>query len=282
MTQIFREIDQGDAKARTFDLGHRLFAACILGLGLLGVFSGDFASVWQRIPIENLPAKTAIAYITAAVEIAIGIGLLARQSVAMAARALVVFLLLWAVLLKLPGVVVAPWMEATWLGLSEITILLAGAWIISLNFSGTDENRPFRFVAGATGVRNARILFALSLLPCGLAHFFYVDQTAALVPAWLPWHVGLAYLTGACDIGASIAILTGFSARLAAALVTAMLMIITLLVWTPGLTPASNGLQFQITGFLISAAIATAAWNVANSYRRTPWREPGVHAAIAR
>jgi hypothetical protein len=51
----------------------------------------------------------------------------------------------------------------------------------------------------------------------------------------------------------------------------AMLVTITVLVWTPGLTPAPNGLQIQTTGFLISATIAAGAWIVADSYRGMPW-----------
>lgn len=273
MSRVWLETDRGIAGVGRFDPGHVLLAATLLGLGLLGAYSGDFASVWQRIPIADLPARTSVAYATAAMEIAIGIGLLFRRSVGIASRALVVFFLLWAVLLKLPAVVVVPWMEATWLGLAEITVMLAGAWVVSLRFNARKGLPVPRFLAGPQGVRNARILFALSLIPIGLSHFFYVDQTAALVPSWLPWRVGWAYLTGAGSLAASLAILTGICARPAAALETAMLAIVTVLVWMPGLAPAPNGLQFQVTGFLISAMIAAGAWNVASTYGRVAGHE---------
>jgi len=52
------------------------FALALIGLGLLGLIYGDFALVWQRIPIEYLPGRTFIAYACALVELATGVGLL--------------------------------------------------------------------------------------------------------------------------------------------------------------------------------------------------------------
>jgi uncharacterized membrane protein len=255
-------------------MGYKMLAAAMAGLGLVGFVSADFASVWQRIPIEDLPGRQFFAYACAAFELATGVGLLFKPTAAIASRILVVFLLLWALLLKLPAVVAMPQMEATWLGLAEVMVMVVGAWMVALAFGASRGAQQFRFVTGATGLSNARILFALSLLPIGLAHFVYAEQTAAFVPSWLPWHFGWAYLTGAGSIVACSAILSGLFARLAALLEAVMLMIITLLVWTPWLTPASNGLQFQATGFLISLAIASGAWIVSDSYGGWSARSP--------
>ena len=267
--------DSPSATPAILGLGYKVLAATMIGLGLLGFASGDFASVWQRIPIEHLPGYAFFAHACALVEFATGLGLLLRPLRVVAARVLVAFLLLWAVLLKLPAVVAVPQMEATWLGLAEVTVMLAAAWIVWIAFDRRIDSPRLRLFAGSTGLGNARRLYALSLLPIGLAHFFYIEQTAAFVPAWLPWHVGWAWLTGAGSIAACVAILSGFLARLAAATETAMLAIITILVWTPGFAPASNGLQFQLTGFLISAAIAAGSWVVADSCARTASRGHG-------
>ena len=260
-------------------LGYKLLAAALLGLGIVGLVSGDFASVWQQIPIANLPFRSFFAYAVAVSEIAVGIGLFFRRSRALASRALLVFLLLWAVLLKLPPVIGMPQVEAMWLGLAEVTVMIAGAWVVLIAFTGDRRQPlPFGLFVNAQGLRNARILLALSLWPIGLSHFFYPTETAAFVPRWLPQPVVWGYLTGAADVLAGVAILLGYWPRLAASLVAAMLFIITVLVWTPGLAPAANGVQFQITGFLISATIAAGAWTVADSYRDRPIvRGTGVH-----
>ena len=44
-------------------------------------------------------------------------------------RILLPYLNVW-LLLKVPALVVAPQMEAVWLGLREIAVLLAGGWIL--------------------------------------------------------------------------------------------------------------------------------------------------------
>lgn len=244
-----------------------VFAATMIALGILGLIYGDFAVQWQRIPIAQLPGRAALAYISAAIEWLAGIGLLVASTRLIAARVLVIFVLLWAVLLKLPAVIVVPQMEATWLGLGEITVILAGSWVLFASHANDRENRRLSGLVGTRGIRLARWLFALSLPTIGLSHFIYLPQTLALVPAWLPLPTGWAYLTGAGNIAACLGILFGVWPRLAAILEATMLSIITLLVWGPGLfTHAGDRMQW--TAFVISAAIAGAAWVVAGSYRR--------------
>jgi hypothetical protein len=68
-----------------------------------------------------------------------------------------------------------------------------------------------------------------------------------------------------------VAILSGVLARLAATLEAAMLVAITVFVWMPGLSPMPVNVG-EVTGFLISSAIACGAWIVADSYRGASWR----------
>jgi uncharacterized membrane protein YphA (DoxX/SURF4 family) len=192
-------------------------------------------------------------------------------------RILFVFFLIWAVLLKLPAVVTVPKMEATWLGFGEIAVILAGGWILFALYAGEWEKSHLRFAVGASGVRVARVLFAVSLPMIGLSHFFYTPQTAAMVPAWLPDHAAWAYLTGAGNILAGLGVLFAVFPRLAATAEAAMLGIITLLVWGPGFATKPND-RLQVTAFLISAVIACGAWIVADSYHGTPWLGVGAAA----
>lgn len=257
-------------RARADGAGRLLLAGALIGLGALGLATGDFAAVWQRIPIDGMPGQTPLAIGCGAVELALGIGLLVRTTLAPTAQALVGFLLLWALLLKLPAVIWVPQMLATWLGLGEIVVMLAGAWILFAAHPRPWATRRLRFAVGERGIRRARLLFALALPTIGLSHFVYAAQTAALVPSWLPAPLAWAYLTGAGNLAACLAIAFGVVPRLAATLEALMLAVITILVWMPGVS-ASPTTQFQATGFLISAAIAAGAWIVADSYREAPW-----------
>lgn len=255
--------DTGLAGVRTIslDIPRVLFAASMIALGILGVVYGDFAVQWQRIPIAHLPGRTFLAYATAAVEIAAGLGLLFTATAQVASRVLAIFLLLWAVLLKLPAMVLVPQMEATWLGFGEIAVILTGGWVLYAQEHAKAASR----LTGERGIRYARLLFALSLPTIGLSHFIYLPQTVELVPSWLPFPAGWAWLTGAANIAVCLSMLSGYQARLAARLEALMLSIITLLVWGPALVIQADRLSF--TAFVISAAIALAAWIVAGTYR---------------
>jgi len=250
--------------------GHALLALVMMTLGVRGLAFGDFAGIWQRIPIAHLPAHDVFVYLTALVELATGIGILIPRVAKVAAGAMSVFTLLWMVLLKFPAILYAPAMEATWLGAGEIAVILAGAWAIFASLAKPDG----RFLAGRNGIRNARLLLVLALPTIGLSHYFYADITAGFVPAWLPWRHGWAYLTGAGSLATALGILFALWPRLAATLEAAMLGVITLLVWLPPLLAHAHDSDAW-SAFLMSSAITAGAAAVADSYRGIGWTTRG-------
>ena len=92
---------------------------------------------------------------------------------------------------------------------------------------------------------------------------------ATLVPAWLPGHLGWAYLTGAGHFSAGLAILLGIVPRLAATLEALMVSIFVLTIHVPGVlgTPRDRD---QWTELFVACAIGGVAFLIAHSYRHTP------------
>jgi uncharacterized membrane protein len=241
-----------------------LFASGLIGMGLVGLRFGDFASVLQEFPTW-VSARTAIIYIAAALMLLGGIGLLFERTAAISARIIFYYLALWALLLNVPIVLKAPLIEVNYQGLGEIMVILAGGWVLSATLETPAASATSGFAAGKRGVRGAQILFGLALIPLGLAHFFYLANTVKFVPAWLPFRTGWAYFTGAAQVAAGLGVLLSIVPRLAAILDTVLLALFTTLVWIPLLfdTPGSSGLWSEFT---VSWAITAGAWVVASSF----------------
>lgn len=237
-----------------FALGRILFAAGLAGLGFLSLVFHDFAMAWQPVP-DWVPLRAVLGSLSGAFLLVAGLGLLVGRTAARSARVLVLFVFSWLVLLQLPRVLAHPADAGGWLGCGENALLAAGGWSLAMQLASRDGRRSR--LAGA-----ARIVFALSLPMIGLSHFVYASFTAAMIPAWLPFRLGLAYLTGAAHIAAGVAILFRIVPRLAATLEAAMITTFVALLHAPGVA-ADPGSRLQWTMLAIATAYAGAAWSMA-------------------
>jgi uncharacterized membrane protein len=249
-------------------MGHVAFAAIMIVLGIWGVSSVDFAPVWQPVPAD-VPGREVLVYLGAVVSIAGGIGLLVRRTAGHAARALLACLAAWLLGLRIREILHAHGAFEAWDGCAETAVMVAGAWALYAVRAPAWDRRYLGFATGDRGLRIARALYGLALVPFGLAHFVFARQTAVLVPAVLPAHLAWAYATGGAFLLASAAVLLGIRPRLAATLVAVQIGGFTLLVWIPRV--ASGGATaFDWSELGISAALTAAAWVMADSYVARP------------
>jgi len=252
------------------------FAAALIGLGILSLLYGRTSEVWEAIP-KSLPGRALITYLCGAITLAAGAGLLLRASSVLACRVLLPFLLSWLVLLKLPPLLRAPEIMVGWESFAETAALSAGAWCLFASHAGAWERAHLGFAVGKSGIRLARLLLIAALPMIGLSHFAYHDMTASLVPKWLGFPLGWTYLTGAASVAAAAGMVFAIVPRLAVSLEAAMLWIFTLLVWVPRVASSPHD-QGNWSEILISAAIASGAWLVSDTYRGVPCLASGRHA----
>ena len=248
---------------RIVSAGHAFYAAILITLGLQGLATGDFTSLWQPVP-NGIPAREALAYICAVVSLACGIGLFWRRTAGIASGVILGSLVLWFLAWRVRGLFVLPLIEGTW-SCGAALAMIASALALFASFI-SDELQTRRGVPhDRATLRTARIMYGVALLPFGYAHFANPGGTAALVPGWLPGHMAWAYVTGATFIAASVAVLMGIHARPATALSAVQLGLFGLLVWVP-IVAGGSASVFQWTEFMTTLMLTAAAWVVADSW----------------
>jgi len=147
-----------------------------------------------------------------------------------------------------------------------LAVMLAAAWVLHVWFAADWDRKHLSFVSSNNGLRIARVLYGLSLVFFGMAHFLAVQATTPLVPNWLPAHLFWAYLMGSTFI----AVIMGLYARLATALSALQIGLFLVLVWIP-IVAAGSIVPFQWSETILNTALLAAAWVIADSYRNTPW-----------
>jgi uncharacterized membrane protein len=236
-----------------------ILALGLYGLGILGLCYDDFARPWQPIP-QDIPGRQLLAYLSGAVLLLAGAGVLIKPIAARSALIVTIYLAVFWVLPQMLKAAAAPFSVGSVLGFFETLAAACGAWILA---------------SGATAPRRveiARRLFGVSCIMFGISHFAYAEFTAGMIPAWLPGQLGLAYATGAGHALAGLAIALGIRARLAATLEALMMSSFVLLVHLPSLWASpppdwAPSARIQLTALCWASVLAGSAWTVARSIR---------------
>jgi uncharacterized membrane protein YphA (DoxX/SURF4 family) len=239
---------------------YALYAAAVAGLGVL-LASDMFAYVWAPIP-KRVPGREMLACAAGALLFIAGLSLFWRKTVVFSSTLLAFLFLGWLLLLQAPDLIANPREEGLWAGSGQLATAITGAWILFASFASPEDRG--RWVRGDRGVRAARLLYAVALPLFGIHHFYDLPGAAEAVPAWLPFRLAWASLTGVGHIAAGVAILLGIVPRLAATLEAIMISSFVLLVHVPGIVGAPrDALQWSMG--IVASVISDAAWIVARS-----------------
>ena len=222
--------------------GRFALAAGMMGMGVLCFLYAGLDPHWQRglDPWTTAP----LAYANGGILIAASAALLVPRTAKYGGYALAAFLALWAIL-NAPRVIAGE--EAAWLAPAEILAVAFGAWI----------------AAGETrGLRAVQALFGLCAVAFGVAHFLYLEFTASMIPAFIPFHLFFAAFTGAGHIAAGLSLISGILAQLGSSLLALMFSLFVLLLHIPRVL-ANPGNQIEWTMLCHATALTGAALMIA-------------------
>jgi len=184
--------------------GRILFALSVVLSGIYQLVTGRYVNL---VPVDphRLPPPWQ-PYLLGVLLVLIGVGLLVRRTVAAAAIALSVLLLVLLFGFSLPAALAQASMGYVWVDPLMILAMLGGVSLAA--------GRASRFAAWALGA---------FLAYCGAAHFPYAKYVASLIPPWIPAHMFWTYFAAIALIAGGVGVVVPRTARLAATLSGVML-----------------------------------------------------------
>jgi uncharacterized membrane protein YphA (DoxX/SURF4 family) len=210
-------------------LGRYVYGLAAIGFGICALAWHDISNWHQIKALGDGSHREILTYIVAAIEILGGIAVQWPRTTRAGAVALGAIYGSFA-LLAVPLIIEHPLVYNGFGNFFEQFSLALGALILYAR-SGS--------IAQTSTARLAQIgyySFGICVVSFALEQLFYLPATASLVPKWIPpGQMFWAVATTAAFALAAIALLTGFMARLASRLTTAMIVGFGLLVWLPAL-----------------------------------------------
>jgi uncharacterized membrane protein YphA (DoxX/SURF4 family) len=244
-------------------IGRMLFAAVAVTFGVQCLIFSNFVAGLEPVPASLLPS-TPWGAINGLVLIGAGLSLLSDRSARIGALVLATLFIASAILLEGPSLIAQPKAAADdvfhTLGVGSAALVLAAQ--VARSPDGHGRLDRLLDYAGLAG----RLVFGICTIGHGVMHFVFFQFTADFIPAWIPGHDFWAAFTGAAQIAAGLAILSGVLARLAATLTGVMYASWAVLVHIPRIEahPASRQ---EWTSVVIATALCAGALVVAGAFK---------------
>jgi uncharacterized membrane protein YphA (DoxX/SURF4 family) len=245
--------------------------------GLAAVFSGVLTFAWrdfnawrQIVPLDKVPHAQIFLYVAAAIELFGGLAIqwAATRRIGAVSLGCIYFIF---TLLSVPDIVASPLTYGGYVNFFEQFSLVSGALVV-LGASSPNQHEGARRLA-----RIGYVFFGVCVISFAVAQVAYLSITVQLVPKWIPpgqmfWAIATTIAFGL----AAVALLSGYSALLAARLLTTMLIAFGVLVWLPIVVSHPHHL-FNWTENAENLAIAGAAWIIADflAQNRSEASHPG-------
>jgi uncharacterized membrane protein YphA (DoxX/SURF4 family) len=248
-------------------LGRYVYGLAAIAYGVCALVWHDITNWVQITALGGLAHNLIVTAVVGVIEILGGAAVLFPRTARAGAILLGSIYFVFA-LLTVPFIFKQPLVYNSYGNFFEQFSFVAGALILNAISGPSGPNRTAKWA------EFAYYAFGLCVLSFGLEQLFYLAPTASLVPKWIPpGQMFWAIATTVAFVLAAFALLTGFMARLASRLNTAMLIGFGLIVWLPALFADPHDF-FSWTETVETFGIAGTAWMFAEYLGRRSTTEP--------
>ena len=235
----------------------------------------DANDIVQLIPTWMF-ARLFWAYFVGVALIAAGLAISAKKYLRLTGSLTALMFFLFVLMMHIPGVAEHPRDRFFWAILFRDSSFGAGALALAGAMtpgSSSDRGR------GNLAVTVARVIIGIGMIAYGVEHFLHPGSAPGvplekLTPAWVPLPHLWAYLTGAIEVIAGVAILINRYTRDAAALAGLWIVLLTLFLYVPLLAMARGtagiveGMNYVFDTLLYGGAVLLLAMAVSPEWRQ--------------
>ena len=243
------------------NIGRIFYGTAIAVMGLHTIYFKDFHPYLLPANHSGIPGLVVLAYISGALLIIAGAGIVFEKKTRPISLLLGAVLLLICCFYYIPYEFIATsnYMHfGEWENAVKELALSSGAFVIAGCFSEKNENPLTRFLSKL--IPYGTIVFSLTIISFGANHFLYAKSAADYIPSWIPNHIFWIYFAGVALLGSGIGITLNIRRRLLAVLLGTMIFIWFIILHIPkaAASPFADMGGETISAFLALAYSGTA------------------------
>lgn len=250
--------------SRVVAIGRVFFAVGMIGIGCQHFFFGQFVPLVVPHWAASIPGRLFWVYLAGTILVVGGAAILSGFKARTAATLLGGLFLLSAVLLQVPGYVMAGvkvWVR--WYSAFEAFSFAGCALVVAGTLPRTGGRGGWRTPIEWLDklIPWGMVPFAILVIVFGVDHYLDTAAVATLVPAWIPFHIFWTYFVGTALIAAGLGMILRVKARLAATLLGAMLLTWVLVLHIPrAIADPYSGIGEECTNALEALAESGVAF----------------------
>lgn len=246
-------------------IGRIFYGTAIAETGLETIYFGDFP-YWMLPPKHaGMPGFAVIAMVGGAALLFAGIGLVMNKQTRLISLLLGYLFLMIFCFYYVPYVLlenVSDIRKLVWHNAEKELAMCSGAFVIAHGLIAGEESSRIRLIKRIApyGV----IVFSLTMISFGIAHFRLAAAVATLVPAWIPGPMFWTYAAGVALLGSGLAIILRIKSESMAFLLGCIIFIWVIILHIPRIaaSPAPY-LASEIASTFIALAYSGTAFAIA-------------------